>query len=83
MDKPPSCCLRAKKAVAAWIQCGHLSPAAEPNCVVVLEWYVGLHWIFMVAAGGKSSVLILHEALWICREKSVLLSVLFPALDTC
>lgn len=45
---------------------GHLSAAAEPNCVVVLgKRRVGLCWIFMVAAGGKSSVLNLRETPWI------------------
>lgn len=39
----------------------------------------------MAAAGrwGVSSVLVLCEAPWVCREKSALVSVLFPALDTC
>lgn len=56
MDKPPSCCMTAKKPVAAWTPCGYLSPAAEPNCAVVLvKRNVFLHRIFMVAAGGIST----------------------------
>lgn len=82
VDKPPFSYLAGKKPV--WTLYERLSPAAEPNCVVVLvRRDVSLHEIFMMAAGGKSSVLDLHEVPLICREKSVLLFVLFPALDTC